>query len=138
MLKNSFIVFITIFSITSFAFAGSKINMKEGKWEITTKMEISGMPMSMPPMTHTQCLTNKDLVPQSSQTDQECNITDQKISKDTVTWKVTCKGQGGESKGTGKITYKGDSFNGIIKVTTVQPKMEMTSQVSGRRIGNCK
>ncbi len=138
MLRKSFIIFIISFSITSLAFAGSKINMKEGKWEVTTKMEMQGMPMNMPPVTNTQCLTKKDFIPQSSQAGQECKITDQKISKNTVTWTVKCKGQGIESKGTGKITYNGSSFKGIIKVSTIQPKMEMTTHVSGRRIGNCK
>ena len=77
------------------AIAGSELNMQEGKWEITTKTEMVGMSMSMPPMTRTQCLTKKDLVPQDSQQGSECKITDTKVVGNTVTWTIKCHGHGG-------------------------------------------
>jgi hypothetical protein len=70
MLKELCIVLTIIVTVTSVSFAGSELNMQEGKWEITTKMEIPSMPMDMPPMKHTQCLLKKDIVPQSSQAGQ--------------------------------------------------------------------
>jgi hypothetical protein len=110
--------------------------MKEGLWEITTKTKIPGM--EMPPMKHTQCITKNDLVPQSSQPGQECKITETKVIGNTVTWTMQCKTQGEEMKGTGKITYSGDSFEGTIIISMPQANMKITTHISGKRIGDCK
>ena len=141
MLQKFFIVSIVVLASISTSFAGSELNMQEGKWEITTQMKMPGMPTNMPQMKNTQiqCLTKKDFVPQSSQPGQECKITDKKIVGSTVTWTMVCKNPGGEMKGTGEITYKGNTFKGTMKmVMPQQGNMEVTSHISGRRIGNCK
>jgi hypothetical protein len=126
------IILVTAISIS---FAGSGPDMKEGLWEITTKMEMPGM--SMPPMKHTQCMTKNNLVPQSSQPGQECSITQTKVVGNTVTWTMKCTGQGGEMEGTGKITYTGDSFEGTMTMSMPQTNMKITSHISGKRIGDC-
>ena len=138
MLKKLFVTLIIFVTAISVSFAGSELNMQEGKWEITTKVEMPGMPINMPPNKHIQCLTKKDLVPQSSQPGQECKITQTKVVANTVTWTIQCKNKGGEIKGNGKITYSGNSFEGTIKMTMSQTNMEMTSHISGYRIGECK
>jgi len=138
MLKKLFVASVILFAAVSISFAGSVPNMQEGMWEITSKMEMTGMPMEMPPVTHTQCLTKEDLVPQSSQPGQECEITHTKVTGNTVTWIMQCKGQGGEMIGTGTITYSGNSFKGTIKMTMAQSNMEMTCHISGHRIGDCE
>ena len=138
MLKELFIALTILVTTTSVSFAGSELNMQEGKWEITTKMEIPAMPMDMPPMKHTQCLTKKDLLPQSSQGGQECKISQTKISGDTVTWAMQCSGgHGGDSKGNGTIAYNGSSMKGTIKMTNTQSNTEVTSHLTGNRIGDC-
>ena len=138
MLKELFAASIILLTLISICFAGSVPNMREGKWEITTKMEMPGMPMSMPPVKNTQCLTKKDLVPQNSQPGQECTVSQTKVTGNTVTWTVQCKGQGGDMKGTGEMTYSGDSLKGTIKIPMPQANMEMTNHITGRRIGDCK
>ena len=141
MLQKFFVVSIILLTCISTPFAGSELDMQEGKWEITTVMQVPGMPTNMPQMKNTQiqCLTKKDFIPQSSQPGQECKITDKKIVGSTVTWTMVCKNQGGEMKGTGKITYKGDTFEGTMKMLIPrQGDMEITSYISGRRIGNCE
>ena len=137
MLKPTVAVLAILCFTISISFAGSGPNMQEGEWEITTKVEMPGMPMNMPPVTHRQCLTKNDLVPQNSQPGNECKISNVKVSGDSVTWVMQCKGQGGETKGTGEITYSGTSFKGVIKMTVVQADMQMTSKINGLRIGNC-
>ncbi|MEA3223190.1 MAG: DUF3617 domain-containing protein [Thermodesulfobacteriota bacterium] len=141
MLRKLFITSIILLALSaiSISFADSGPNMKEGLWEITTKIEMPGM--EMPAMKHTQCITKDALVPQSSQPGQggqECKITETKVDGNTVTWAIECNDQGGKMKGTGKITYKGDSFEGVMTMSMPQANMEMTSHISGRRIGDCK
>jgi hypothetical protein len=139
MLKKLLFASVILFITISISFAGSVPNMQEGNWEITTKMEIPGMPMNMPPMKHTQCLTKKDLVPQSSQPGQECKFTQIKVADNTVTWIMQCSGgHGGDMKGNGKITYSGNTLKGKIEMTMPQSNMKMTSHISGHRIGDCK
>ncbi len=136
MLKKLFFCSIILLTAISISFAASGPNMKEGLWEITTKTKMPGM--EMPPMKHTQCITKHDLVPQSSQPGQECKITETKVIGNTVTWTMQCKTQGGEMKGTGKITYSEDSFEGTIIMSMPQANMKITTHISGKRIGDCK
>jgi hypothetical protein len=126
----------TVLSAVLISSAGSGPNMQEGLWEITIKMEMPGMPASMPQMTHTQCITNENIVPRSSQQAEECKITETKVDGDTVTWTMECDSPEGKARATGKITYSGDTFKGTIKMT--MQGMETIQHLSGQRIGNCK
>ena len=137
MLRKLIAISIVLLTSFSISIAGSELNMKEGKWEITTKTEMLGMSMSMPPMTRTQCLTKKGLVPQDSQQGKACMITDTKVVGNTVTWTVKCHGHGGCATGTGRITYSGSSFKGTFEMITDQPNMKIISHMSGHRLGDC-
>ncbi len=139
-MKKLFIVLVILFTTISISFADPGPNMKEGKWEITTTTEMQGMPMQMPAVTQVQCLTKEDLVPQNSQqAGGNCNITDITVKGDSVSWTMRCSGQGGEeTKGSGEITYSGDSFKGTMKVIMVQANMQMISTMRGTRIGKCE
>ena len=143
MLKRvALAVAIGIFLGGTSAFAG--VNLHEGLWEITTKMEIEGMPMKMPPRKHTQCLTNKNMlktmVPKEQAQEEECKITDQKISGNTVTWAMKCSGEDAMEI-TGKTTYHGDTWEGTSTRRSNDPdegKMKIINHVSGKRLGECK
>lgn len=114
-------------------------NMKPGLWEVTVKMEVPGMPMAIPPMTTQHCITKEDPVPRTQKPSEECEITDQSVSGDTVTWRVRCKSGGMTTVGTGNITYQGDSYRGSIQMQMSEggrPPMNMTQTLSGKRIGD--
>ena len=136
-------LFLILFIIISVLFQGkimisiadSGPNMKDGLWEITTKMEMEGMPMKMPAMTHSQCITKKNAVPAGSQPGQECKIVENHISGDIVTWKMECDTPEGNVRATGEITYAGDIFEGTIKMQ--MQGMEMLQHLSGKWIGEC-
>ncbi len=113
------------------------VDMKDGLWEITTTTEMSGMPFQIPPMTFSQCITQQDLVPQNAETDSGCTRTENRISGNTVTWSIECKGEGVSSRGDGTITYHGDSFEGDMKMS-MEEGVQMINLMKGRRIGACK
>jgi hypothetical protein len=138
MQKGLFVVPVVLFFLTSLCFAGPVPDIREGQWEITTKMEIPGMPTNMPPVKNTQCLTDKDFVPENSQPGQDCKFPKTKVTGNTVTWTMECKGKGGEMNGTGKIIYSGDSFKGTMKMQVPGSNMEMTAHMEGKRIGECR
>ena len=98
------------------------------------------MPGGTPPQTMTQCLNEQNPVPDSSAGAQGCKITDMKTTGDTVTYTMECNQQGTQTKSTGKITYKGDSFEGTSE-TNMGPAaggMTVTTVVKGKRIDKCE
>ena len=133
---NRFIAALLIL-FTSSACTADPI-LEEGEWEMTTQMEMSGMPEgmpTMPPMTHRQCLTREMMLPAQA-TDQNCEKIEQSVSGNTVTWSMVCTANGITSEMNGTTTYTGDTMNGTMHILT--QGMEMSSQVTGKRLGPCK
>lgn len=134
------VIMVSLFLITS-AFAGP--NMQEGMWEIKGEMKLEGLPFPMPPVpvNYTQCLTKKDLVPQKKEKNQDCKTISNKMEGNTVTWVMQCKDKNGVTDSTGKITYNGNSFAGVVHNVTTNAKgakSQSTLQLSGKRTGDCK
>mgnify|MGYP002336267647 CR=1 FL=1 len=118
-------------------------NMQDGLWEITMAMEMPGMPYAIPPTKHTQCLNTKNNIPQqhggASQAD--CKMLSNRAVGDTVTWAMQCRSPGKSMMDMeGKITYSGDSFDGvtIMSMQGAGKAMKTTQRMSGRRLGPCK
>lgn len=129
------IIFILL-ALTSISLAGSNVNFKPGKWEITSNMEMTGG-MTMPSYTSTQCMTKDKIVPQNTQQGQECVVSETKTSGNTITWTMECKGPQGDMKGVGKITYAGDTFEGEMTMNMPMANMQIVNKMNGRRIGDC-
>ncbi len=131
---------ITVLAAPALA-ADAKPNMKPGQWETTVQMEMPGMPMAMPPQTSSSCLTEKDMVPGAAQPGQECKVTKQKLTGDTLEWSVECKDKSGAvSTMVGKGTYKGETFTGTMQMTMSHggAPMQMNAKMTGKRVGDCK
>lgn len=116
-------------------------NMKDGMWEITSKMEMPGSNVAMPQQTVRHCMTKKDVedpkrTTPSAGEQSRCKMTDYKLQGNTATWKVACEGQG---TGTGTITYSGDSYTGnqTMSMNAGGRPMNMKMNFSGRRVGEC-
>jgi hypothetical protein len=107
------------------------------------QVNMQGLPFPIPvtPVTVTECLTKEDLVPKAGNKDKHCDVTDQNITGNKVTWKVKCANARGSSEGTGEIIYSGDSYTGKMKtkMTDNKSKQAMTSTITmkGKRIGPC-
>lgn len=116
--------------------AVASVNMNEGQWEISTTVDMPGMPAAARrPHTVTTCLSKSDYVPKAGPEKSDCKMVDHKIDGNTVTWNVACK----ESSGKGTVTYAGDSFTGLMESTMKQEGKEMTvkMKMDGKRIGAC-
>ncbi len=134
-----FLVISFIFSTAGFAAANSSnIDMNDGRWEITIKMEMENIPFAMPPMTYTTCLTNKDLIPVQDEASDaaNCKMTRHEVKGNTVNWSITCNDDGVKTTSKGKITYAGDSFKGEMTVQTPDAP-PMVQKMSGHRVGSC-
>ena len=117
-------------------------NMRDGLWEVTTKMEMGGKSdAAMPQQTVKHCVTKKDLedpkrTMPGGNDQSRCKMTDYKMQGNTATWSIACQGQG---SGTGSITYGGDSYTGsqTMSMNAGGQAMNMKMNFSGKRVGDC-
>ncbi len=109
-------------------------------WEITNKMEMVGMPFSMPETTTKVCMpagSENDPRVAASGPDDKCEMTDIKTVGSTTTWKMRCDNDGEIMTGSGEITHTGTSYQGN---THLEGKMDgemvkMNQVYRGKKIG---
>ncbi|MCD6548103.1 MAG: DUF3617 family protein [Thermodesulfobacterium sp.] len=137
-MNKKFLVLVLMFFcfFVTFNVMAEGLNMKEGLWQITVTMEIPGMSIQMPPHTFTHCLTKTDYIPLEEEPNKDCKIIKHDIVGDTVTWIVKCKTPEGSVISKGKVTYKGTTFDGVVKIE--QEGMKITQKMKGKLIGKCK
>ena len=111
----------------------------DGLWEVTTKMEMPGMPFAMPGQTARVCMKKghendpNNAVPKNK--DQDCKMTDTKISGNKSSWKMTCGGKH-PMTGSGEITRSDGAYSGKMLMHSKDGDMTMTYE--GKRIGTCQ
>lgn len=117
-----------------------KVDLQDGLWEITTVMKMPGMPMQMPPVKTTQCISQDDLVPQTQQPDQpdqQCQVANMTIDGNTVSYDLVCDAQGNTMKAHSSITYAKNQMQGSMTATMEPSNMTMSYTLTGKRIGDC-
>lgn len=141
-MKQLFPSILLLMSLAPYSFAEAA-GMQPGLWEITTTMEMTGMPMKMPAQTVRHCYTQKELdqgknsVPLSD--DKNCQVKDYKSKGNSASWTVVCTGKDAMT-GTGTMTFTPTSYTGKMraKVKDGGETMDMTYSYAAKRIGNCK
>ena len=113
---------------------------RDGRWEVKIEMEMPGMPMKMPAMTTTQCITKEQAedpqrsVPQGRGVPNNCKVSDYKVTGNKVTWSMKCEGPDAMS-GTGELTYGENTYDGVMKMQ--REGQTMTMKYTGKRLGDC-
>ena len=111
---------------------------KDDMWEVTTKMEMPGMPMSMPAQTHRVCLArgmkDENYIPRR----EECKVTESQRTGNKLTYKMACAGKDPMTV-TGEMTMAAKSYEGKMKMTGKRDgqDMDMTQTYSGKIVGEC-
>ena len=111
---------------------------KDELWDVTSKMEMPGMPFAMPPQTHRVCVAKGDetgTIPQR----EGCTIAESKRAGSTVTYRMTCKGGNNDYTATGESASAGSGYQGRMRMTGKMDgqQMDMAMTYSGARAGNC-
>jgi len=127
---------------------------RDGKWEVTTTMEMPGMPAGrgMPAMTTTQCITKEQAadpqkmysqqVPQRGGQQSDCKVSDFKNTGNKVNWTIKCTTPQAVD-GTGEVTYGTDTYEGVMTMNMQMARggqttpMQMTMKMNGKRLGDC-
>jgi hypothetical protein len=129
-------------AVLSAAAMAEPSNIRPGLWEITTEMDMPGMPVQMPPQTTRHCYTAADLaeaenaIPQAAE--GHCTVTDYRVEGDTATWAMQCSGDT-PMQATGSMTSSAERYSGEMQSVMQGPggQMRMTTRWHGRRIGDC-
>ena len=126
---------------------------RDGKWEVTTQIEMAGMPAGrgMPPMTMTQCITKEQAAdpqnsvpqpPQRGGAQSDCKVSDFKQTGNKVNWTMKCTTPQAVD-GTGEMVYGTDTFDGTMTMNMQMARggqttpMQMSMKMNGKRLGDC-
>ena len=126
---------------------------RDGKWEVTTQMEMAGMPAGrgMPAMTATQCITKEQaddpqkMTPQPPQrggAQSDCKVSDYKMVGNKASWTMKCTTPQAVD-GTGEMTYGDGTYEGTMTMNMTMARggqsmpMQMTMKMNGKRLGDC-
>ena len=135
MKVRNLVLCLAIVALCLPAMAASPV--KAGKWQITIETEIPGMPVKMPPMKFTNCITKEQAenpeasIPKDAKS--SCKVGDYKLEGNTVSWTIDCPKE--QMKGKGSITYDGDSYAGTMEAT--MGEMSMKQKYTGQYLGAC-
>ncbi len=103
---------------------------KGDSWEITSQMEMPGMPTAMPATTQRVC-TAKEQPPFRAR--ENCRITDQQKLPNGWSWKMVCNDG---STADGNMTYQGtEAWTGVMNMKMKDGAMSM--KLAGKRVGEC-
>ncbi len=130
--------FYIAFAATSFTLALPAAAAGEGEWwEMTTRMEMPGMPAMPGGQAVKFCRVKGDeSKPIQSKDDKDCTVSNVKNAGNTMTFNMKCTGKDAMT-GSGEMTSTPTTFNQKIKMRSGGEDMAMVS--TGKRIGGaCK
>ena len=98
---------------------------KGDAWDITSQMEMPGMPTAMP------ATTAKEQPPFRAR--EGCRITDQQKLPNGWSWKMVCNDG---STADGNMTFQGmEAWTGVMNMKMKEGAMSM--KLAGKRVGEC-
>jgi hypothetical protein len=125
--------------VVAAALAASLPALAQGKddlWEVSTKMEMPGMPMAMPGQTNRVCVgknrKDEELVPMQG----DCRMVESKRVGDKFIYKMDCAGNN-PSTVEGAITFGNNAYDGKMRMTMKQTRDTMDMTFAGKRVGDC-
>lgn len=107
-------------------------------WEISSKMDMPGMPFAMPATTVKACVAKGESGdPRQTMQDKDCKMTDIRTVGNKTTWKMRCVRDGEVMNGTGEFTGNADGYQGVTRLTGTSggQKIDMTTNYRGKRVG---
>jgi len=111
---------------------------KDELWDVTSKMEMPGMPFAMPAQTRRVCAekgNDSGTIPRN----EGCTVAESKRTGSKVTYRMACKNGNNDYTATGESTWSASGYEGRMQMTGKmdgQP-MDMTMTYTGARAGNC-
>ena len=129
---------VAAFVVSGLASNGVRGQGKDDLWEVTSKMEMPGMPMAMPAQTHRVCIAkggkDDDYIPKRD----GCRVEDSKRVGNKVTYKMVCTGKDPMTVA-GETTFGAGSYDGRMAMSGKMDgqQVQMSQTYSGKRVGDC-
>ncbi|HSM86947.1 MAG TPA: DUF3617 family protein, partial [Candidatus Limnocylindrales bacterium] len=129
-----------LFISAGLAFAAFSLNAHAAPgeyWEVTSRMDLPGMPVAMPAQKSKVCIPKGgESDPSRTQgKDSNCTFTDVQHSGNTVKFKGTCvNNRGDKMKVSGETTHDANSFKTTMQMSSGKGG-EMSMNSSGKRVG---
>jgi hypothetical protein len=119
------------------AMASAADSIRDGLWEISSQVEMPGMPMKIPPTVMKHCYSKDDVKDQKKfiAREKNCSVTEMKSSGNKVSWAMKCTGENAATM-TGETVFGSDSYTSVMHMKT--QGHNMTTKVKGKRLGDCK
>jgi hypothetical protein len=109
---------------------------KDELWEISSRMDMPGMPMAIPPQVNRVCVgknrKDEDLVPRQS----DCRMVDSKRTGSKFTYKMECTGKEPMTM-VGEMNFATNAYDGQMRMMMTKTNDTMNMAVSGKRVGDC-
>lgn len=111
---------------------------KDELWDVTSKMEMAGMPFAMPGQTHRVCVAKGNdaaTIPRS----EGCTVADSKRVGSKFTYRMECKSGNNDYTATGESTSTANGYQGTMRMSGKMEgqQMDMSMSYTGARAGNC-
>lgn len=122
-------------SIVASAFAPTAWSAPGEYWEVTTKMEMPGMPMAMPATTTKVCIAKG--AEKNPPPNKDCEMMDVKVSGNKTSWRVRCNQNGEIMTGSGEMSGTPDKSEGTMHLSGKSggQAFDMTMKHQSRRLG---
>jgi hypothetical protein len=105
-------------------------------WEISSKMEMPGMPMSMPAQVVKVCTAKNarddEFIPKQG----DCKVVDSKRTGNNLAYRMTCSTPE-PSTVEGETHFASGAYDGKMRMTMTSSNQSMQMTYSGKRIGSC-
>ena len=115
--------------------------LPSGKWEVTTKTKLSGVPPRIPRYNKklTICIDNQITGKPPIAAERSCEFSDYIIIQNSASWKMECRGRM-KASGIGIITFKDNEYSGNSTLEMEMPGLKpiiVKREHEGKRIGGC-
>ena len=142
-IKNTAVAMLTLLSCGWLITAHAETDeMPSGLWQITTKMEMPGMPPEMAAKMSGRVMTHcvkpdekRKWTEQKNQAErgpQKCEMTDRKVDGNVVTWKMKCD-NGAITDGTVTLNGK-NAYTMVMNMHSQRGSMKM--EMAGKKIAD--
>jgi hypothetical protein len=107
-------------------------------WDMTTRMEMAGMPGGGQSFSNQVCMKKGQTQPDRMSQDRNCKVADMRTVGNKTTWRIECAGRDPVT-GEGEVTRTRDSMNGRMRMQGKRgnESFDMTTVMSGRLVGTC-
>ena len=130
---------VTAGIVLAFALASSMQASAQGKddlWEVSTKMEMPGMPMAMPAQTNRFCVgknrKDEEFVPKQG----DCRMIESKRVGNKFSYKMDCSGNYSAIVD-GAITFGNNAYDGQMRMAMKNTNDTMVMTFTGKRVADC-